>query len=224
MFTQDYTKLATIMPVVLSSSAYRHLGSAVFPEGRTSVTLVTSPDHFAPVFKLGGKIPLFTAENNPDGTVKLTSTNLNFPSWLTIAGRELVRLTDKAGVDIDEPFMDLGEHLAFHYDPSDDPMSDADELAELLSPTFVTPTLDDCDLADFADASLGSFYASPTRNQCVITRKPQNQKRGQRAPRKRISNKYRKRITRKSPNYRGRFPTPRTSAQSFEQDVALLWG
>lgn len=97
----NYTRLASIRPIVLSSSAYRHASGTVFTEGRrTSVTLVNSPDHPRYLFKLGNKVPLFTASNNPDGTVKLTSTHTNFPCWLTIDGSEIIRLAKKAKLDI----------------------------------------------------------------------------------------------------------------------------
>lgn len=219
MYTTNYTRLATIKPVVLSSSAYRHYGASVFPEGRrTSVTLVYSPDSFVPLFKLGNKTPLFTASNNIDGTVTLASTNVNFPSWLTIAGTDLIRLCKKAEMDIDEPFMSLDEHLAFHYEPTD----------ELPVSTFVTPTLADCDdLADFADASLDSYYASPTRHQSIISRKLPNgkwQRRGGRTPRPTRKKPASRRITRKTLTNKRRFdPATYTPAQ-FNQDVATLWG
>ena len=216
----NYTCLASIRQVVLSSDAYCHYGRAVFPDGRrVGVTLGKEHDHFPYVGKEGNKQPLFTASNNPDGTVALTrhasvaSTHKDFPCWLTIAGADLIRLCDKAGVDVGEPFMTLDEHLAFHYEPADYPF-----------PAFKTPTLNDAtraDLADFANAHLGSYFG---KRQSIISRKLPNggwQRRGGRHPRPPKRHKPSKghRITRKGPNKRT-MPANYTPAH-LNADVSL---
>lgn len=211
MFTQNYTRLATIRPVVLSTSTSRY-GRCDFPQGRqTGLTLVLSDCQYK--FKVANKDVLFTAQNNPNGTVTLQN-----PAgflFLTVAGTEVVRLAEKAKLDIDDVFMTHQDLLELHEEPVID--------------QFKVPMLDDADdLADFANEHLGSYFG---KHQSIISRKLPNggwQRRGGRAPRtpkrrKPLSPAYKRRITRKGPANKRTMPANYTPAH-LQADVSLLWG
>ena len=218
MYTQNYTRLATIRPVVLSTSSSRYVREAHvrkhscdFPQGRqTGLTLVLSDCQYK--FKVANKDVLFSATNNVDGTVTFKNP-AGFLS-LTIAGSEVVRLANKADLDIDEIFLTPEELLELHEEP--------------VLNNGKSPTLDHCDdLADFANAHLGSYFG---KRQSIISRKLPNgkwQRRGTRHPRppkrRKPSNGYKRRITRKGPMKRKFDPATYTPAH-LQADVTALWG
>lgn len=212
MNTQNYTRLASIRPVVLCTSSSRY-GRCDFPQGRqTGLTLVLSDCQYK--FKVANKDVLFSAENNPNGTVTLTNP-AGFLS-LTVAGSEVVRLAKKADLDIDELFLTPEELLELIETPVID--------------KFKVPTLDDCaDLADFANEHLGSYYG---KGQSIISRKLPNggwQRRGGRTPRtpkrrKPLSPAYKRRITRKGPQNKRKFDSATYTPTQYQADIAALWG
>jgi hypothetical protein len=259
-YQKDYTKHATIRPVVLATSTSRY-GRCDFPQGRKAgITLVTSDCQL--LFKVANKDVLFSATNNVDGTVTLNNP-AGFLS-LTIAGPEVVRLAKKAKMDVDEIFLTHDELLEMHEEPTSDTftapiLADASDLADFASVslgTYFTPlTATPEEATDEAD-ELAAFFSALPVTPAVATPKPalteseadelaealsptqkpaqdidisrklpngkwQRQRRGSRHPRPRRKGPAPRRITRKGP---AKPRAPMYTQAHQQQDIALLWG